>query len=70
MSCSMGVKDPLMFRREGVIGQDAAAENSLISPVGENLLIILEWQQVTLELRRGPQGPTLVASGKYSLRAR
>ena len=50
--------------------QDVAAENSLISPVGENLLIILEWRQVTLELRRGPQGPVLVASGKYSLRAR
>ena len=49
--------------------QDAAAEKGLISPGRENLLVYLELQQVPLELRRGPQGPALVASGKASLHA-
>ena len=49
--------------------RDAAVEKGLISPGGENLLVILELQQVPLELQRGPQGPAHKASGKASLHA-
>ena len=44
-------------------------EKGLISPGGENLLVFLELWQVPLELRRGPQAPTHLASGKASLHA-
>ena len=49
---------------------DASAEKGLISPGGENLLDFLELWQVPLQLRRGHQGPALVASGKASLHVR
>ena len=65
---SKGVKDPFEFQ-EGRCDfpRDATAEKGLISPGGENLLDFLELWQVPLKLRRGPQGPTRVASGKASL---
>ena len=44
---------------------DASEEMGLISPGGENLLDFLELGR-SLELRQGPQGPALVASGKAS----
>ena len=68
LSCSKGVKDPFEVQ-EGMydVPLDAAAEKGLISPGGENLLVFLELWQVLLELRRRPQGPTRVASGKASL---
>ena len=70
LCCSKGVKDPFKVQ-EGRCDfpQDASAEKGLISPGEENLLVFLELQQVPLELRRGPQGPALVASGKASLHA-
>ena len=49
--------------------QDTVSEKGLISPAGVNLLVFLALQQVPLELQQGPQGPTLVASGKVSLQA-
>ena len=71
LNCSKGVKDPFEIQ-EGRCDfpRDAAAEKGLISPGGENLLVILELQQVPLELQRGPQGPAHKASGKASLHAR
>ena len=39
----------------------------VIRPGGENLLDFLQLRQVPLELRQGPQGPALLASGKASL---
>ena len=58
LSCS---KDPFEFpefRCDETL--DASEEMGLISPGAENLLDFLE----SLELRRGPQEPALVASGK------
>ena len=68
VSCCKGMKDPFEVQ-EGRCDfpQNAAAEKGLISPGGENLLVFLELWQVLLELRRRPQGPTRVASGKASL---
>ena len=65
LECSKGVKDPFEVQ-EGRCDQprDASAEKGLISPGGENLLDFLQLWQVPHELRRGPQGPALVASGK------
>ena len=60
LSCS---KDPFEFpefRCDETL--DASEEMGLISPGAENLLDFLE----SLELRRGPQEPALVASGKAS----
>ena len=70
LTCVKGFKD-LFKSKVGSWGfsQDAAAEKGLISPGGENLLVFLELWQVLLELRRRPQGPTRVASGKASLHA-
>ena len=68
LSCSKGGKDACevqVGRRD--FPRDATAEKGLISPAGENLLVFLELRQVPLELRRGPQGPAGVASGKTSL---
>ena len=65
LSCSKGVKVPLevpVVRCD--FPGDASAEMGLISPGGENLLDFLELRQVALDLRRGPLGPALVASGK------
>ena len=63
-----GCEGPFVVQEErGDFFQDAAAENGLISPGGENLLVFLELRQVILELRRGPQGPACVASGKAIL---
>ena len=60
LSCS---KDPFEFPEFRCDEPpDASEEMGLISPGAENLLDFLE----SLELRRGPQGPTLVASGKAS----
>ena len=68
LSCSKSVKDPFEVQ-EGRCDflQDATVEKGLISPGGENLLVFLELGQVPLELRRGPQRPARVASGKASL---
>ena len=68
LSCSKSVKDPFEVQ-EGRCDflQDATAKKGLISPGRENLLVFLELGQVPLELRRGPQGPARVASGKASL---
>ena len=48
---------------------DAGAEKGLFSPGEEKLLVFPKLPQVPLELRWGPQGPALVASGKASLHA-
>ena len=66
LSCSKGVKDPLEvpgFKCDYRLV--ASEEMGLISPGRENLLDFLELTAV-LDLRRGPQGPALVASGKAS----
>ena len=70
LSCRKGVKDPFEVQ-EGRwdFSGDTAAEKGLISPGGENLLVFLELQQVPLELRRGPQAPTHLASGKACIHA-
>ena len=70
LSCSKGVKDPLEV--QGVRcdkPQDASSEMGLISPEGENLLDFLQFVAGAIELRQGPQGPALVASGKASRHA-
>ena len=60
LSCS---KDPFEFPEFRCDEPpDASEEMGLISPGAENLLDFLE----SLELRRGPQEPALVASGKAS----
>ena len=67
LSCSKGVKDPLEVPEVRCdLPGEAKAEMGLISPGGENLLDFLEFAADTLDLRRGPQGPALVASGKDS----
>ena len=68
LSCSKGVKDSFEVQ-EGKCDfpREPAAEKGLISPGGENILVLLELQQVPLELRQGPQGPACVASGHASL---
>ena len=68
MSYCKDVKDPFQVK-EGMCDfpQEAAAEKGLISPGGENIQDFLEFQQVPLELRPGPQGPARMASGKASL---
>ena len=70
LSRSKGVKDPFEVQ-EGRCDfpRHAAAEKGLNAHGRENLLVFLELQQVLLELRRGPQGPSRVASGEASLRA-
>ena len=70
LSCSKGVKDSLEVQ-EGRCDfpRNAAGENGLISPGGENFQVFLELWQVPLELQRGHQGPAHVASGKASLHA-
>ena len=68
LCCSKGGKDVCevqVGRRD--FPADATAEKGLISPAGEDLLVLLELRQVPLKLRRGPQGPAGVASGKTSL---
>ena len=66
LSCSKGVKDPLEVPEVRCeLPRDASAEMGLISPGGENLLDFLELRRV-LDLRRGSQGPGLLASGKAS----
>ena len=51
LSCSKGVKD-LLEVQEGKCDfpQDATAENGLIYPGGENLLVFLKLRQILLEL--------------------
>ena len=67
LSCSKGVKDPLEVPEVRCnLPGEASAEMGLISPGGENLLDFLEFAADALDLRRGPQGPALVASGKDS----
>ena len=63
LSCRKGVKDPFEVQ-EGRCDfpRDAAAEKGLISPAGENFLVFLELQQVSLKLQQGPQGSTHGAS--------
>lgn len=70
LSCRKDVKD-LLEVQEGRCDfpRDASAEKGLISPGGENLLDILALRRVPLELRRGPQWPAILASGKASLHA-
>ena len=67
LSYCKDVKDPFQVK-EGMCDfpQEAAAEKGLISPGGENIQDFLEFQQVPLELRPGPQGPARMASGKAS----
>ena len=48
--------------------RDASAEMGLISPGGENLMDFLV-AAGALDLRRGPQGPAVVASRKASAHA-
>ena len=65
LSCSKGVRDPLDVPDvRCVYLRDASAEMGLISPGGENLLEFSRVAAGALDLRRGPQGPALVASGK------
>ena len=71
LSCIKGVKDPFEAQ-EGRwdFSGDYAAENSLISRWGENLLLFLSCSRklgVPLELQWGLQGPARVALGKSSL---
>ena len=70
LSCCKGVKDPFEVQ-EGRCDfpLDASVGKGLISPRGENLLVFLEFQQVPLELWRGPQEPTRVDTGKANLHA-
>lgn len=51
LSCRKGAKDPfLSVQMEGVISfKTPILENGLISPVGENLLVFLEWRLVPLD---------------------
>ena len=71
LSCSKGVKDPFEVPEGRCdFARQAAAENGLISPGGENHLVFFELQQVPFELLLGPQGPACVASGKACLHAR
>ena len=67
LSCSKGEKDAYQLQ-EGRhdFPRDATAEKSLISPAGENLLVLLELGQVHLELRWGPQGPSRGKTGTLS----
>ena len=67
LSCRKGVKIPF-HDQEGRCDfpRDTTADKGLNSPGGENLLVFLELWQVPLELRRGPQEPACVASGKAS----
>ena len=69
LSCSESVKYPLEVQ-EGRCDfpRDSSVEKGLSSP-GVNFLNFLELRQVPLMLRRGPQGPPRVASGKASLHA-
>ena len=71
LSCCKGVKDPFEVQ-EGRCDfpLDASVGKGLISPRGENLLVFLEFQQVPLELWRGPQRPAREDSEKASLLAR
>ena len=67
LSCSKGVKDPLEVPElKCDYPLVASTEMGLISPGGENLLDFLELRAGALDLRRGPQGSALVASGKAS----
>ena len=73
LSCIKGLKDPFKAQ-EGRwdFSRDVAAEEGRTTHWVENVLIflVLWWKLgVPLELRRGPQGPARVASGKYSLDA-
>ena len=51
------------------LARDTAVQKDIILTGGEDIVVYHELQQVPLELRRGPQGPALVASGKASLHA-
>ena len=70
LSYSKGVKDPFKVQERRCDRPQAdSSETGLISPGGQNLLDCLELREVPLELRQGPKGPALVASGKASLHA-
>ena len=67
-SCSKGVKDPFEVQEGRCdFSRDTTAEMGLIRPRGENILVFLKLWQVSLQLRRGPQGTSRVAPGKASL---
>ena len=68
--CSKGVKDPLEVPELGVISLESLSGNGphlawRVEPPGFSLVVA-----GALELRRRPQGPALVASGKASPHAR
>ena len=67
LSCSKGVKDPLEVPEVRCdLPGDASAEMGLISPGGKEPPGFSRVAAGALDLRRGPQGPALVASGKAS----
>ena len=66
LSCSKGVKEPLEFQRLGVISLETPLRKWASSRLEGKPPGFSRVAAGALDLRRGPQGPALVASGKDS----
>ena len=66
LSCSKGVKDPWKFQRLGVNSLETPQRKWASSRLEGRTSWIFSIAAGALDLRRGPQGPALVASGKAS----
>ena len=66
LSCSKGVKDPWKFQRLRAISLETPLRKWASSRLEGRTSWIISSLAGALDLGRGPQGPALVASGKYS----
>ena len=66
LSCSKGVKDPLEVPEVGVICLETPQRKLASSPLEGRPPGFSRFGAGALDLRRAPQGPALVASGKAS----
>ena len=69
LSCSKGVKDPLEVQWLDVISLEKPQRKWASSRLEGKTSWISRVAAGALDLRRGPQGPALVASGKASAHA-
>ena len=66
LSCTKGVKDPWKFQTLGFISLETPRRKWASSRLKGKTSWIFSSSTGALNLRRGPQGPALVASGKAS----
>ena len=69
LSCSKGVKDPLKFKRLGVISLESPQHKWASSRLEGRTSWIFSSCGGALDLQRRPQGPALLVSGKASPQA-